>query len=228
MKILLLSLLCLTLTGSLRAEDSPAKAPETAPAAAAPATTAPEFTGKALEVKKKLEVLFDFSKDVNNADAKKRSAARAAIDSALDWDKISEDAIGAGEWKKLSAANRSSFRDLLKDVIVRTAYTRLDKFWEGGTTSAFQKIEMDPSNKAHVVAVFTVKNEPFSLDYYVHSKAGKWLVYDIAFEGERYSVNINEQIAAFLNEKSFTVLMEKLRKRRTELMAEAEKPKKKG
>ena len=38
MKTLLLSLLCLTLTGSLRAEDSPAKAPETAPATAAPET----------------------------------------------------------------------------------------------------------------------------------------------------------------------------------------------
>jgi len=224
MKTLLLTLVCLTLTASLRAEDAPAtdKAPAAAPA------TAPEFTGKPLEIKKKLENLFELSKNVNHADAKKRAEARAAIDGALDWDKISEDAIGAGEWKKLSGGQRSSFRELLKDVIVRTAYTRLDKFWEGGTTSTFDKIDMEAGNKAHVVAKFIVKNEPFLLDYYVHQKGAKWLVYDIAFEGERYSVNINEQISAFLNEKSFSVLMEKLKKRKAELIAEGDKPKKKG
>lgn len=212
--------LLIALTFPSFAEETPATAP--APSAA------PQFTGKEAEVKKRMDVLFELSKHVNHIEAKKRNEARSAIDAALDWDRVSEDAIGSSEWRKLSAANRTSFRDLLKDVIVRTAYTRLDKFWEGGTTFSIDKITMEKGGKAHLVAKFVLKEEPFILDYYLYSKGPKWNIYDIAFEGERYSININEQITAFLREKSFSGLLDKLRKRRAELISDAEKPKKKG
>ena len=222
MRKTILALLILAFCVPLRADDPPS----TAPAAESKAPE-PTFTGKALDIKKKMDGLFDQSKNVNHLEAKKRTEARNAIDTALDWDQISEDAVGSGAWKKVAAGNRSSFRDLLKDVIVRTAYTRLDKFWEGGTTTSYDKIDVQGS-KALVSAKFFLKGEPFSLDYYFHSKGSKWLIYDISFEGERYSVNINEQIAAFLNEKPFAALLEKLKKRRAELMEDAPKPKKKG
>lgn len=195
------------------------------PAAPATAKTEPALSGPAAEAKKRMEFLFDVSKKVNSANAAEKNKARAEIDGALDWDKVAEDAMGSAEYKKQSPKNRADFKNLLKDVIVRTAYTRLDKFWEGATY-AFGTIEAK-GGKAHIPAKFTVGGEPFSLDYYLVNKGGKWLIYDLAFEGEKYSININEQISAFLREKSFPNLMEKLRKRRNEL-AEEKPASKKG
>lgn len=193
----------------------------TAPAetgAVSQTTTQQVFSGQALETKKRMEFLFEVSKKVNSANSGEKSKARSEIDGALDWDKIAEDAMGSADYKKQSVQNRNDFKNLLKDVITRTSYTRLDKFWDGASYQ-FGSIEAK-NGKAHVVGKFTVKGEPFTLDYYLLNKSGKWLVYDIAFEGERYSININEQISAFLRERSFSHLMEKLRKRRNELAEE--------
>ena len=119
--------------------------------------------------------------------------------------------------------NLKANRDLLKQVIIKTAFTRLDKFWTD-TTYKIDSIDVK-GNDAKVSARFFVKNEPFSLDYYFLKKNGKWSVYDISYEELRYSVNINEQIDAFLKEKSFPGLLEKLKKRRAELDENSKKGK---
>jgi len=186
----------------------------------------PKFTGPALELQKRMVDLFEVSKNVNQLDAKKRDSARGEIDRALDWDKVAEDAIGSSTWKKQSADNRTNFKGLLREVIARTAYSRLDKFWEGATYQ-FDKIDVK-GGKAHVIAKFMVSGDSFVLEYYLLSRGNKWFIYDVAFEGERYSVNINEQIGAFLREKSFASLLDKLRKRRDELISDGAKPKRKG
>lgn len=222
-----LLIVALGLGVSLRADESAQPAPaSTAPAPEASAAPV-SFTGQQLELKKRMEDLFEVSKNVNQLDAKTRDKARGEIDRSLDWDRVAEDALGSGTWKKQPAKNREDFRGLLRDVIVRTAYTRLDKFWDGAKYT-FDKIEVK-SGKAHVVAKFVVNEDPFLLEYFLLAKGGRWLIYDIAFEGERYSVNISEQINAFLREKSFAYLLDKLRKRRDELISDAAgKSKRKG
>jgi ABC-type transporter MlaC component len=182
------------------------------------------FAEDAASLQKRTEALFESSKNVNSKDAKVKAKARADMDNALDWDKVAEDALGSANWKKQSQKNRNDFKNLLKEVIVRTAYTRMDKFWDGATYK-FDKVEAK-DGKGHVVARFNVKQDSYVLDYYFHSKGGKWFIYDLAFEGERYSVNINEQISAFLGEKSFANLLDKLKKRRDELASETGTPKK--
>ena len=52
------------------------------------------------------------------------------------------------------------------------------------------------------------------------------MIYDISYEDIRYSTNISEQIDAFLKDGNFATLLEKLRKRRDELIEETSKPKK--
>lgn len=187
------------------------EAPPAAPAAAEEKEV--EYKGEALLIKKKLVELFEISKQVNTAATKTK--ARAEIESALDWDKISELCLGKERAKKNAGKNFDEFKGLLKDVIIKTAYTRLDKFWKD-TTYKVDSIEIK-GNEAKSATKFFVKNEPFVLEYFLYKRAGKWIVYDISYEDLRYSININEQIDAFLKEKSFPGLIEKLKKRRAEL-----------
>lgn len=193
-------------------EEKPAAA-AAAPAASAEAPKAEEkkYTGEAAAVKAEMEALFDASRKVNGAE---KSSARAKIENALDWDRVAKECLGA-EYKKAGKGNLGQFKNLLKEVITKTAYTRMDTFWNG-TNYSFDTIDVKGS-EAHVKATFNVKSETFALDYYLAKKGSKWWVYDIAFEDLRYSTNISEQIVAFLREKPFSALLTSLKKRRDDL-----------
>ena len=176
---------------------------------------APAFTGEAAKIKAYMEDLFDASKKVNLPGTEK-AKSRAAIEAAIDWDKIATGALGTANAKKHAGKNFSDFRGLLKDVVTKTAFSRMDKFWQEGTVVTFKSIDVK-GGLAHVAATFTVKDESFSLDYYLTKRGAGWAVYDIAYEDLKYSDNINEQIEAFLKEKPFKELLVKLQKRREEL-----------
>lgn len=165
-------------------------------------------------LKKQLENLFEASKKVNVSTPEK-GKARTEIEQAIDWEEIAKLCLGETNSKKYSKGF-SDFRNLLKEVITKTAFSRMDKFWENGTTAIVDKVEIKGAT-AHVGAKFNSKNETFALDYFLSKKGSKWMINDIAFEDMKYSVNIKEQLDAFLKEKKFNDLLEKLRKRRDEL-----------
>jgi ABC-type transporter MlaC component len=183
-----------------------------------------EETGPAKDITTRLESLFETSKKVN-LEGPDKQKARDTIEKAMDWEKIAKMCLGDKLVKKHSGKNFEEFRNLLKDVVTRTAFTRLDKFWEGNTNYKFEKIEIQ-GDSAKVPAKFFVKGEPFELDYYLSKKGSDWLIYDISYEEVRYSTNISEQIDAFLKEGNFSTLLGKLKKRRDDLIEEASKPKK--
>lgn len=174
----------------------------------------PAFAGEALVLKKQMDELFEASKRVNQSRAK--AGARAKIESSLDWQRIAHDCLGPTYWAKQPAKSREEFEKLLKEVIVKSAYSRMDKFWDHNTTYKFEKIAVK-GDSAVVVAKFLVRKDSFGLEYFFHRKEGTWYIDDISFDEVKYSVNINEQIEAFLKEKNFATLLDKLRKRRDEL-----------
>ena len=180
--------------------------------------------GSTQEVTTRLEKLFEASKKVN-LDGPDKQKARETIEKAMDWEKIAQMCLGANLAKKNAGKNFDEFRSLLKEVITRTAFSRLDKFWEGNANYKFEKIDVQGAN-AKVPTKFFVKGEPFELDYYFTKKGGEWLIYDISYEEIRYSTNISEQIEAFLKEGNFSTLLSKLKKRRDTLIEEESKPKK--
>jgi ABC-type transporter MlaC component len=181
-------------------------------------------TGGVKEITQRLEELFAASKNVNAAGDEKQKA-RDTIEKSMDWEKIAQMCLGAKTAKRNAGKNLEEFKNLLKEVVVKTAYTRLDKFWDGNTKYKFENIELT-GNTAKVPTKFFVKGEPFMLEYYFSKKGDQWLIYDISYEEVRYSTNISEQIDAFLKEGNFATLLSKLRKRRDELVEETSKPKK--
>lgn len=177
-----------------------------------------KFTGEAAKIKETIENLFDASKKVNKPKETK-DKERARIEASMDWDRISQDCMGAA-WKKQSPANRDQFKKLLKDVMVKTAYSRMDTFWNNATYQ-FASIDVK-GTQAEVRTKFKVDEDTFDLQYYLNKKGGNWMVYDIAYENIRYSHNISEQINGFLKGSNFAALADKLKKRREELEKDAE------
>lgn len=205
--------------------DAPAGKPEAdkaaAPVAAAPSApsteAAPGSPNPELEksAKEWLVKLFEASQKTNGPDQK---AARAQIEASLDWDQVARTCLGDAQWKKQAGKNRTEFRNLLKDVIVRTAFSRMDKFWNGSTYT-WDKVTFEGKDKVILRAKFVLKDESYLLDYYLEKGKHGWHITDLAFEDLRYSVNINEQLSSFLKEKSFSQLLTNLKKRRDDLIS---------
>lgn len=185
-----------------------------------------DSTGATKEITSKLEDLFSASRKVN-APGDEKEKARSSIEKAMDWEKIATMCLGPKHAKKNAGKNLEDFKNLLKEVVIKTAYTRLDKFWDGNTKYKFENIEIK-GNTAKVPTKFFVKGEPFILDYFFSKKGDQWLIYDISYEDVRYSTNISEQIDAFLKDGNFSTLLDKLRKRKDELSEETAKPAKKA
>ena len=162
--------------------------------------------------------MFEESKHVNDADAAAKARARGTIDSTFDWAQIAKECLGEKEWDKRSVAERDSFVRLLKDVIQRTAYGRLEIFWKGADYR-FEKIDIT-GEQAGVAVQFLKDGDDGLMEYKLRKKGGKWTLYDLAYEGNYYGSNINQQIKAFLKENNFTKFLEKLKKRRDELAAQ--------
>jgi len=164
------------------------------------------------KLKSEIVALFDASRNVNGDGSQ---AARRKIEASMDWDRVARDCLGPAEARRRAGKDFAAFRDLLKQVVTGTAYSRMESFWKD-TTYEIDLVEIKGA-EGHVRSKFTVKSEPFSLDYYLSRRGERWLIHDVAFEELRYSSNINEQIVAYLTEKSFTQLLASLRKRRDEL-----------
>lgn len=167
------------------------------------------------DLKLQVENLFEASKKVNNPEPEKEKS-RKEIDKSIDWEGISRLCLGEAHSNKYKGKNFGEFRDLLREVILKTAFSRMDKFWTGGTKAQIDKVDITGA-QAHVGAKFTSNNETFSLDYYLNKKGNQWFIHDVAYEDMKYSVNIKEQLDAFLKEKSFSDLLTKLRKKREDL-----------
>lgn len=170
------------------------------------------YTGEAQNLKLQLIQLFEASEKVNSPAEK--AAARGTIESAVDWDRIAKTCLGA-QGKNQSAANREQFQKLLRGVILKTAFSRMDSFWDG-TTYRFDKIDVK-GKEASVKAKFKVKEDTIALDYFMGKKGDKWMMYDIVVDDLRYSEVINEKVTAFLKEGKFAGLLDSLKKRLEEL-----------
>ena len=112
------------------------------------------YTGEQKVIHEKMEQLFQDSKSVNAEPAEKKKA-RSNIEQAVNWDAIAKKCLGEGEWRKQSASNRKAFSGLLKQVIILSAFDRLDKFWQEGTTYTYSKIDVK-KDEAHVAAEFVM------------------------------------------------------------------------
>lgn len=180
------------------------------------------------ELKKYTVSLLEASRKVNDADKKVMKASRSMIETSMNWTEVARQCLGDSVWKKTSAKNRRAFEDLLKDVVILTAFQRLDKFWTDNTSYTFPKVKV-AGEEGYVSAEFDIDGDEFLLEYFFKKYGKDWKIIDISFEELRYSENIREQIQAFLRESNFSTLLGKLRKRKAELLSSApDKSEKKG
>jgi len=150
-----------------------------------------------------LKILKQFPQDTRS----RREKIQAAVDGYFDFEAIARLALGP-RWRTLSLEKQQEFTLEFTKLLFNTYIGDIEKY-------ASQKITYNnrPIYQGYAVVEALVWDQggPFSMDYYLHLRDGKWKVYDVAVEGTSLVVNYRNQFDSILANGSFEDLSMMLR-----------------
>jgi len=163
-------------------------------------------------VKGKQTELSDLVSKAKSAEDEKR--LDTAFDSVFDYDNLAKYTL-KDSWEQRSAAERTEFTALLKDL-VRNAYRRNIKKTLGYEIDYKGEEDGDAGKVVRTVAHNKRNNreEPVNIDYVVHQVEGKWLINDIVTEGASLAHTYRNQFRKIIDKKGFDELIKRMKAKR--------------
>ncbi len=180
------------------------------------ATTA--FAGVTDDVKKTVDELFVIATDKNlkNNSQQLHQALKKSIRSIFDYSEMAKRTLGR-HWKMRTQTERTQFTDLLASLLDNTY---INKFVSYNNEKVVYLKETLDGNYAEVKSkVITAKHDEYSLDYRLHYKNGRWMVYDIVIEGVSLVSNYRTQFNSIINNSGYSELVKRLQTKTSELNA---------
>ena len=180
------------------------------------ATAGPATEALRPAVDRVLRILSDESlKGPAQAPARRR-ALREVMEGVIDFPEAARRAL-ALHWQARSEAERAEFVALFKDLVTYSYIVTMEAY--AGQTVAFAgETESDGIVMVHT-KVEARQGPPASLEYRMHQREGRWLVYDVTVEGVSLVANYRAQFNTIVRSSSYAELLRRIRARVAELTA---------
>jgi phospholipid transport system substrate-binding protein len=153
-----------------------------------------------------LELLRDPGLAKPEATSIRRAAVRQVVDGALDFPAMAERALGR-HWDARTPEERVEFVSLFS-ALLETVY--VGEIERNADQSITYLRELTTGNAATVQTKIGGKTET-RVDYRMHERNGRWLVYDVTVGGLSVVDNFRSQLQRILRDSSYPTLIEKLR-----------------
>ena len=157
-------------------------------------------------VDKVLELLRDPGLAKPEATLIRRAAVRQVVDGALDFPAMAERALGR-YWNLRTPEERAEFVSLFSALLESVYVGEIERNADQSIT--YLK-ELKTGDAAMVQTKIAGKTET-RVDYQMHERNGRWLVYDVAVGGLSIIDNFRSQLQRILRDSSYAVLIDKLR-----------------
>ena len=154
-----------------------------------------------------LELLRDPGLAKPEATSVRRAAVRQVVDGALDFPAMAERALGR-YWDARTPAERVEFVGLFS-ALLETVY--VGEIERNADQSITYLKELTTGNAATVQTKIAGGKTETRVDYRMHERNGRWLVYDVAVGGLSIVDNFRSQLQRILRDSSYPTLIEKLR-----------------
>lgn len=136
----------------------------------------------------------------------------------FDSTEIAKRSLGA-HWQEMPEAQKSEFVQLFVALVKRSYRDILDRHAQDAQF-LFDRERVEGDFAEVYTRVLTpAQNKPLSLNYRLHRRGGKWLIYDVVAENVSMVRNYRTQFSRVLNESSYAGLVEAIRKKLGELDA---------
>ena len=125
----------------------------------------------------------------------------------------SQRALGV-HWNARTPQEREEFTQLFADLLDRAYIGKIDLYQGEKVRYAGESINGDQATvKTRIV---TKRGSEVPVDYRMHDKDGRWLVYDVVIEGVSLISNYRTQFNKVVQTESYQSLVQKLRAKETE------------
>jgi phospholipid transport system substrate-binding protein len=178
------------------------------------AVTAPARAGAPLEqlrlqVDRVLKLLDDpeMKKEARAND--RRVAVRKVANEIFDFGETARRSLGR-HWQARTPAERDEFVQLFTDLMERSYISKVELYGGEKIQYLTDSIEPDEQAKVHTKLVTRGGGE-IPIEYRMHRKGDRWLVYDVIIEGVSLVANYRTQFNKIIQTSSFQELVKKMK-----------------
>jgi phospholipid transport system substrate-binding protein len=145
--------------------------------------------------------------------AERRAAIRKIAEDVFDYRDAARRALGP-HWTARTPQEQEEFARLFADVLDRAYVGKIDLYQGEKVSYTGETIDGDTATvKTRIV---TKKGTEVPIDYRMHLKDGRWLVYDVIIEGVSLVSNYRNQFNKVVQTESYQALVDKLRSKDSE------------
>ena len=157
----------------------------------------------------------EFKKDGRQKD--RRGAVRQVANDIFDFSETAKRSL-ARHWAPRSQAERDEFVGLFSDLLERSYIGKIELY--GGEKIRFVGEAVDPDGAIVRTRLVTRQDSEIPIDYRMHARGDKWLVYDVLIEGVSLISNYRTQFNKIITTSSYQELVKKMKSKQEEFIQE--------
>jgi phospholipid transport system substrate-binding protein len=145
----------------------------------------------------------------------RRLAVRKIANDIFDFNETARRSLGR-HWQGRTAAEQAEFVQVFSDLLERSYLSKIEVY--GGEKIQYLSDSTEGGEQAKVqTKIVTKGNSEVPIEYRMHKKSDKWLVYDVIIEGVSLVSNYRTQFNKIIQTSSFQELVKKMKSKQDEL-----------
>jgi len=170
-----------------------------------------------LQVDRVLKLLDDPELKKESKAKDRRVAVRKIANEIFDFNETAKRSLGR-HWLARTPAERDEFVQVFTDLLERSYISRVELY--GGEKIQYVGDTIEDGEQAKVQTKLVTKGGgEIPIEYRMHKKADRWLVYDVIIEGVSLVSNYRTQFNKIIQTSSFQELVKKMKSKQEELAA---------
>jgi phospholipid transport system substrate-binding protein len=155
-----------------------------------------------------LQILEDPKLKAEGMAKERRAAIRKAANTIFDFPETAKRALGP-HWQNLSDKDREEFTTLFSDLLERPYITKIEQY--NGEKIKYVGDTSEGDTAVVKTRLITKNGTEVPVDYRMHRRGDRWLVYDVSIEGVSLVANYRTQFNKIIQTASYEELVKKMR-----------------
>jgi len=169
------------------------------------------------QIDRALKILEDPELKKDGKQRERRAAIRQVANDIFDFSETAKRSL-ARHWASRTQAERDEFVGLFADLLERSYISKIELY--GGEKIKFVGESVDPDGAVVRTRLVTKQGTEIPIDYRMHVRGDKWLVYDVHIEGVSLISNYRTQFNKIITTSSFQELVKKMKTKQGEFIQE--------
>ena len=145
----------------------------------------------------------------------RRTAVRKIANEIFDFGETARRSLGR-HWQPRTPAERDEFVQLFSDLLERSYISKVELY--GGEKIQYLGDTIEDQTQAKVqTKLLTKSGSDIPIEYRMHKKGDRWLVYDVIIEGVSLIANYRTQFNKIIQTSSYQELVKKMKSKQEEL-----------